>query len=240
MALTVDHLHILKAPFLPEQHEFLRGMVYIRERAITDRIEDVDPAWTLDIQHLYTRDNSAVCEAKLTICGTSRDGVGMANIKDTKRDGTEYDAADPEKSAATDALKRAARLFGVGRYLLDVPENVKDMDSLARWLNGTPSRSPAPSKPTTQQPAPAKSEPKAVARPTWDTAGILDMLRGWCMRHEEITSDGQIAELALMASFTDLNEWRHGYSTPDDAYRFIKLSLSAPAETNGKAERRMR
>ncbi len=239
MPLTPDSLNVLKAPFLPEQHEFLRGMVYLTEGAITSRIEDVDPAWTLDIQHLYTRDNSAVCEARLTILGTARAGVGMANIKDTKRDGTEYDAADPEKSAATDALKRAARLFGVGRYLLDVPENVKDMESLARWLNGTPSRSPAPSKPAATQPPATK--PEAVARPTWDTAGILDMLRGWCMRHEEITSDGQIAELALVASFTDLNEWRHGYSTPDDAYRFIKMSLSTPADALNKAkERRLR
>jgi len=36
--------------------------------------------------------------------------------------------------AATDSFKRAARLFGIGRYLLTLPSSVKDEQSLGRWF----------------------------------------------------------------------------------------------------------
>jgi hypothetical protein len=57
--------------------------------------------------------------------------LGQKEIVKTKQGGEANQAA---KSAATDALKRAARLFGVGRYLLDLPNSVKDEKSLGTWL----------------------------------------------------------------------------------------------------------
>jgi len=66
-----------------------------------------------------------------------------------KETGNTYttEANEGEKSAATDALKRCARLFGIGRYLLTLPDNVKDVDSMARWLKSQGQTHPTQSSP---------------------------------------------------------------------------------------------
>lgn len=153
--LTHEDMAILKRPFAPQHHEFLKGNAYITEMAITERIEQVDPSWTMEQITLYKRDGlsmQAVCTMRLTIKGVSRDGVGMSaivptKVKESKEGKSEVgEANEAEKSAATDALKRAARLFGIGRYLLDLPANVVDERSLAQHL--------AKIKPATTPPAP--------------------------------------------------------------------------------------
>ena len=134
MMLTKEDLFALQYPFKAAEHEFLKEKAYITEGAITDRIEQVDPSWMLEQISLYARpdSNQVVCTMRLTIKGVWRDGVGMSAI--TKLKSGAGDANEAEKSAATDALKRAARLFGIGRYLLDLPPNVVNEDSLRKYL----------------------------------------------------------------------------------------------------------
>lgn len=132
MTLTHEHVKQLTALFPASAHEFLQGMTYLTEHAITARIEMVDPAWTLNIYDVRQRDKTITVIVRLTICGVCRDGVGMAVIQYDKAGLREVNEA--EKSAATDALKRAARLFGIGRYLLDLPDSVKDVRSLDAYL----------------------------------------------------------------------------------------------------------
>lgn len=148
--LTVDHLTTLRKPFRTEDHEFLNERAYITEGAITTRIEEVDPAWSFSILNLENRDKQIVATVRLTICGVSRENTGMASIT-TNKDGRETNEA--EKSAVTDALKRAARLFGIGRYLLDLPSNVVNADSMRRYLGEGKSNlySAAPAAPTTNE-----------------------------------------------------------------------------------------
>jgi hypothetical protein len=129
MTLTTEQIKELNRPFTPDEHEFLRGFVYVRERAICDRLEQIDPSWTFELKSLQVRDADCVAVGSLTVGGVYREGVGMAKISDKG-------AGEPEKSAATDALKRAARLFGVGRYLLDAPDERAFPAWLAR-LRGT-------------------------------------------------------------------------------------------------------
>lgn len=122
--LTTDVLAVFKRPFALNDHEFLNGFVYLTEPAVGNRIEEIDPAWGFDIIRIYREGEFAVCAARLTILGVSRDCVGMQKINEK--------AGEPEKSAATDALKRGARLFGIGRYLLDAP---KENAGFEKWLN---------------------------------------------------------------------------------------------------------
>ena len=147
--LTIDDLAILKQPFTVDEHEFhpYTKNVYIREWAVCDRIEMVDPAWAFERLSLDTRQSDGekdktivVATFRMTIKGVSRDGIGMADVNTTKDNSDE--ANEAEKSAATDALKRCARLFGVGRYLLTVPKAVRDERSLEQWLNGGKSTPP--------------------------------------------------------------------------------------------------
>ena len=133
--LTFEDLMTLRQPFAAHEHEFTRSFTYISEQAVTTRIEDVDPAWTFAILSTVIRDNQAVVTARLTLKGVSREGVGMQALTYTdKKTGEIKENGEPEKGAATDALKRCARLFGIGRYLLDLPTSINDMNSLAEWL----------------------------------------------------------------------------------------------------------
>ncbi len=115
MTLTQDDLQTLRAPFpSSEVKQIDKGygaLDYIDEEPISNRIEDVDPSWSLG-EPITIEDtpSSVTIKISLTIKGVTRWGVGT----EKKNSGNE-----PFKSAATDAFKRAARLFGIGRYLLN-------------------------------------------------------------------------------------------------------------------------
>lgn len=154
----------LTRPFRREAHEFLSGNVYIAETAITTRLDTVDPAWEFSILSLQSAQvrgltkagvvvetTQITCLARLTVCGTARENTGMAVVefvKDGLKEGRP--AGEAEKSATTDALKRCARLFGIGRYLLDAPKEGAAFD---KWLAGLqPKAQPQPPQPARQQP----------------------------------------------------------------------------------------
>ena len=162
--LTAQDLEILCMPFPSDDVNFLQGNAYITETEITIRIEAVDPAWSFVITDSGNRDKRAYATGQLTIKGSTRGNVGMGNVVYRKgAAGDPYqEANDAEKSAATDCLKRCARLFGVGRYLLELPDNVKDNSSYNRWMNGTG---------TQARPAPAQQTPQPTpnAEPVEDT-----------------------------------------------------------------------
>jgi hypothetical protein len=121
--LETSDLVILKRAFPRADHEFTRGFAYLTEESIVNRIEEVDPSWTFDIMQIVHEGNNAICHARLTVKGVTRDGIGMQQIMEK--------AGEPVKGAATDCLKRCARLFGIGRYLLDAP---KEGDGFNKWL----------------------------------------------------------------------------------------------------------
>jgi hypothetical protein len=138
--LTNEDLEILKKPFQPRFHRFHRGFAYVKEDAICERIEMIDPAWELQWQATDFRDGRAIVTVALTVAGVTRCGVGMADVvtktrtdKDTG-EVNEYEVTEPEKAAATDAFKRAARLFGIGRYLLNLPQGIDNENALRKWL----------------------------------------------------------------------------------------------------------
>jgi hypothetical protein len=125
----------LCAPFAFEDHEFTRGFAYITEQAITRRLDSVDPSWDFIIIETVRDATSASATGRLTVCRVERDGVGTQSIEYSSSTdkttgekkpaldatGNPREAGEVRKGAATDALKRAARLFGVGRYILDAP-----------------------------------------------------------------------------------------------------------------------
>lgn len=133
--ITPEQSERLKDYFPVKAHEFLQGATYLSEEAITNRLDEVDPSWEFHrLGEFAYRENFVIATFRMTVCGVSRDGVGMWDLKMTKRDGNVIDATDPEKSVSTDALKRAARLFGIGRYILEMGKAVNDYQSLERWL----------------------------------------------------------------------------------------------------------
>lgn len=152
--LTKEDLDVLRAPFAPAEHEFLNGMAYITESAITTRIEQVDPSWQFFVDAIVRHDGVVVVTARLIVLDVTRTNTGMAQI--TMRKDGQAEANEAEKSATTDALKRCARLFGVGRYLLDLPASVRDTPSLVAWMrNPSGTARPQSTAKTVNFPAPA-------------------------------------------------------------------------------------
>lgn len=172
--LSREDVQVLNAPFDARDHEFHRGFVYITESAITARIEQVDPSWQLIVNWLTNREDYVTAHVTLIIGDVRRDGIGMANQEYSTKITPPKPIGEPEKSATTDALKRAARLFGIGRYLLDAPKDLNE-SSLRKWLNGmrpaVPDAMPRGEPKRSELAAPAQP-----AAPAWDWQGTLTVV----------------------------------------------------------------
>ena len=114
----------LAAPFPPECVEWrpqgktapnkrVQLLPYIDARAVQDRLDDVVGVggWSFELEPLVVSGGELmVARGRLTILGVTRDDVGAAS------------AWEPSKGCASDALKRAAVQFGIGRYLYALPD----------------------------------------------------------------------------------------------------------------------
>lgn len=114
----------LAAPFPPEAiswrpqgktgaHKRVQLLPYIDARDVQERLDDVVGAggWSFQLEPLVVGgDELMVARGRLTILGVTKDDVGTASNW------------EPSKGCASDALKRAAVLFGIGRYLYALPE----------------------------------------------------------------------------------------------------------------------
>ena len=107
-----DALQKLRVPFPAHQISYLpKGntkLAYVGHAALTDRLLDVDPAWTweplaLDERGLPALDEVGGMWIKLTVCGVTRLGYGDAGQKK---------GGDAMKERIGDALRNAAMRFG--------------------------------------------------------------------------------------------------------------------------------
>ena len=105
----------LKRPFDPRKLKWRKGpggkeLVYITARDVMDRLDEAVgvSGWESSYKEVMSR---VVCE--LTLC--------IEGKYITKCDGADDTAIEGAKGALSDALKRAAVQFGVGRYLYHPP-----------------------------------------------------------------------------------------------------------------------
>lgn len=124
MTMAADTLAKLAAPFPPERVSWRvgsttadkkRGMAlaYIDARDVMQRLDDV--LGPLNWQCRYTHAGAiTICEIG---CGVSIDGKTEWIWKANGAGSTDVEA---EKGACSDAFKRAAVLWGIGRYLYDL------------------------------------------------------------------------------------------------------------------------
>lgn len=122
--IAIDYA-ALRAPFAPSETEFRiqstydKGGVtqaivvaYIDARAVMDRLDEVVGAenWSFDYDPLLIEKGELrISKGRLTIYGATKCDVGDAA------------PTEPTKSCVSDSLKRAAVLWGIGRYLYDLP-----------------------------------------------------------------------------------------------------------------------
>lgn len=141
MELTPDILKALGAPFNSEELEAKPQTVsgakalavfYIDARIVMRRLDEICPGhWSFDFEPL-TADGKMV-KGKLTVCGVTRCDAGQETQTDDKT----------LKSAVSDALKRAAVHFGVGRYIYHLPLIWADFDAQKKQFKSPPQISDA-------------------------------------------------------------------------------------------------
>ena len=85
---------------------------YVDARTVQDRLDAVvgPGGWTFEIEPVVVDAGELrVARGRLSIYGASKDDIGSAST------------FEPSKGCASDALKRAAVQFGIGRYLYALP-----------------------------------------------------------------------------------------------------------------------
>ena len=132
-----EALKQLRVPFAQNQISYLpKGgvkLAYVGHAALTDRLLDVDQAWTweplaLGANGLPALDESGGLWIRLTVCGVTRLGYGDAGQKK---------GGDAMKERIGDALRNAAMRFGAALDLWhkgDLHADKVDADERAGWL----------------------------------------------------------------------------------------------------------
>src|SRR6516225_7926230 len=163
-------MQALAAPFDPREVKFkpavvsghrAMAMAYIDARVIQDRLDDVLGGAGWQDEYECLPDGSVVCRLRLRLGGewiTKMDVGGPSE---------QPDEGDRRKAAFSDALKRAAVKFGVGRYLYRLPAQWVDYDPDKRQLARTPTLPPSalPAKSAEDGPAAARPAPKPEPAP---------------------------------------------------------------------------
>ncbi len=116
---------ILEKPFEPNQVKQRQGnfghiLDYVEGHAIIARLNDAfEGNWSFELtNHWILKETDEVLVlGKLTAEGTSKMAFGSKMIARNKETKAILSLGDDLKAASTDALKKAASLFGVGLYL---------------------------------------------------------------------------------------------------------------------------
>src|SRR5204862_948337 len=131
----------LSAPFDPREVRFKPAVVsgnralalaYVDARVIQDRLDDVLGVTGWQDEYECLPDGSVVCRLRLRL------GDEWITKMDVGGPSEQPDGGDRMKAAFSDALKRAAVKFGVGRYLYRLPSQWVDYDPLKRQFARTP------------------------------------------------------------------------------------------------------
>src|SRR5262245_3711825 len=124
----------LAAPFPVDEVQFKPQVVkgsralaiaYIDARAVMDRLDAVVGVHNWQDRYLLLPDNAIQCRLRVRIHG---EWVAKADVGSPS---DQPDGGDRLKAAFSDALKRAAVKFGIGRYLYRLP---------AQWVDYDPQR----------------------------------------------------------------------------------------------------
>jgi hypothetical protein len=132
---------LLGEPFDPREVKFKPAAVngaralalaYVDARAIQDRLDDVLGVAGWQDEYECLADGSVVCKLRLRI-----DNEWITKM-DVGGPSAQPDEGDRRKAAFSDALKRAAVKFGIGRYLYRLPSQWVDYDPKKKQFARTP------------------------------------------------------------------------------------------------------
>jgi hypothetical protein len=158
----------LAAPFDPTEVRWKpqtvsgnRALVvaFVDARVIQDRLDDVVGPQNWEDAYHCLPDGAVVCRLRVRL------GEEWITKHDVGGQSEQPDEGDRRKAAFSDALKRAAVKFGIGRYLYRLKPQWVDYDPQKKQIVGTPRlpatlATPPAEKPTQAKPAKPKPEEK--------------------------------------------------------------------------------
>jgi hypothetical protein len=166
----------LAAPFEAREVRFKPAVVsgnralalaYVDARVIQDRLDEVLGVTGWQDEYECLPDGSVVCRLRLRL------GDEWITKMDVGGQSEQPDEGDRRKAAFSDALKRAAVKFGIGRYLYRLPSQWVDYDPHKRTFARTPTLPPtALPKPKKQTP-PVRLNAESVQVPAAKNASTL-------------------------------------------------------------------
>jgi hypothetical protein len=122
------HMVHWKASTISKDRSRALMLAHIDARAVQDRLDAICPHdWAFSVEVIPSTTVPTV-KGALTVLGVTREDIGQAGDGDL---GT-------LKAAASDALKRCAVHFGIGRYLYDLPRTWADWDDAKRQSTREP------------------------------------------------------------------------------------------------------
>ena len=145
------------------------AIAYVDARVVMDRLDDVLGVFGWQDHYSFLPDGSVMCALKVLI-----DGVWIEK-HDVGGESSQPDEGDRRKAAVSDALKRAAVKFGVGRYLYRLKPQWMDYDQQKKVLLKVPAL-PSWALPGAEQPpAPpiAPPPPPPAGPPQKDSPMLL-------------------------------------------------------------------
>jgi hypothetical protein len=128
------------------------ALAYVDVRAIMDRLDNVLGVENWQDRYQLLPDNSVMCQLRLRI------GDRWITKSDVGGPSEQPDGGDRLKAAFSDALKRAAVKFGIGRYLYRLPQQWANYDSQKQQFSSPPRL------PDWAMAKPPKAAPVLVAR----------------------------------------------------------------------------
>jgi len=124
MEQTIN-LDVLTRPFTPEQIRQREGrggtrLDYLETHSVIARLNEAfGGAWSFEVLAHEVTETEAIVHGRLSAGGVTKTAFGGSDIARHRDSGKSVSIADDLKSAASDALKKAATLFGVGLHLYD-------------------------------------------------------------------------------------------------------------------------
>lgn len=140
---------ILTRPFPPELIKQRQGqggktLSYVETHAVIARLNEGCDAWSFEVVEHQVLDEEVIVVGKLNADGVVKSAFGGSAIA-RDREGRPVSIADALKGAASDALKKAASLLGVG---LELYGGGAAEPPPARTTKTTPTRELAPGSPS--------------------------------------------------------------------------------------------
>jgi hypothetical protein len=118
-----------------------RRLAYVEGHEYIRRLNEAfDGNWSFEIEYHNILKDEVVVMGKLTAAGISKSAFGGSAIKRHIESGQPISLSDDLKAAATDALKKAGSLLGIGLHLHAEQEGKQKTRSEPKQYTGTQNR----------------------------------------------------------------------------------------------------